>query len=90
MAALTFQIEFVMPERGYVLARALEASIAFRLIDGSKLGGYPVEPRYLDIPRAKNSDGTQRTDLFAFLLKEREHAARLRAGDLVELTDWRD
>ena len=89
MAALPFQIEFVMAERGYVLARALEGR-NFRLVEGTKLGGYPVEPRHLDVPRAKNPDGTPRTDLFAFLLKDRAQAARLKAGDQVELSDWRE
>lgn len=89
MAALPFQIEFVMPERGFVIARALEAT-AFRLVEGTTLGGFRLDPRQLDVPRAKNPDGTPRTDLFAFLLKDPANAARLKPGDKVELSDWRE
>ena len=88
MAALPFQIEFVMTERGYVLARALEPT-GFKLVDGTRLGGCLLDPRQLDIPRARNPDGSPRTDIFAFVLEERVHAARFKVGDRVELTDWR-
>jgi hypothetical protein len=89
MAAIPFQIELVMAPRGYVLARALEER-SFELVEGTRLGGFPVEPRYLDVPRAMSPDGTPRLDIYAFLLKHREHAARFKPGDRVELTEWRE
>jgi hypothetical protein len=88
VSALRFQVEFVMAERGYLIARALEPR-SFRLVEGTTLGGCPVEPRHLDIPRARSAGGEARQDLFAFRLKRREDAARFRPGDLAELADWR-
>ena len=89
MPAIPFQVEFVAAERGYLIARQL-APRPFRLVEGSQLDGCPLEPRHLEVPRASNPDGTPRTDLFAFLLRRREQAARFKPGDRVELTGWRE
>ena len=92
MAAIPFQIEFVLAERGLVIARQLEAagSPPFALVEGTRLGGCVLEPKHLDIPRAHNPDGTPRRDIFAFKLRRSEDAARFKPGDRVELSDWRE
>ncbi len=89
MAAIPFQIEFVMPDRGFVLARQLEPG-PFRVVEGSTLGGCALDPKALDIPRAHNADGSPRLDIFAFLLERREDALRFKVGDRVELAGWRE
>jgi len=87
MAALPFQVEFVMAERGYLIARALTPH-DFRLVEGSTLGGHALDPRQLDLPRALSADGTPRKDLFAFRFKRREDAAHFEPGQVIELSGW--
>ncbi|MBI5545068.1 MAG: hypothetical protein HY901_14345 [Deltaproteobacteria bacterium] len=87
MAALPFQVEFVFAERGFLIARALERS-DFHLSEEAALAGSPVVA--MEMPRAKAPDGAVRKDLFAFRLKRREDAARFKAGEVVELSGWRE
>jgi hypothetical protein len=89
VAALLFQVELVMAPRGLVIARALEPA-QFTLVDASRLAGCPLSPRRPEIPKAKNPDGSLRTDVHAFLLKDPAHAERFKPGDRVELSDWRE
>ena len=81
MAALRFQVEFVqvLPEQSYVIARKLDQG-DFGLVEGCALAGCAIDPRYLEIPRAHNPDGTLRLDLFAFLLRHPRGCLALQAG----------
>ena len=85
MAALSFQIEFVLADRGFVIARLLEAA-DFRLTAQSTLAGCAVTA--MDMPRAKNSDGSPRLDLFAFRLRDPADSARFKVGEVVDLSAW--
>ncbi len=82
MASTTprFRIEFVLPSRGLVFARALD-SADFRLTGASALGGCRV--KHFDLPRKLKADGTPDLELFAFFLHEPEDVAKLHVGDTV-------
>jgi hypothetical protein len=82
-----FVIETVLPnvESGVVLARKIHAG-DFKLGPGAKLGGVAVHPRVTS-PRALHSDGSLRTDLFAFGLRARGDLSAFFAGQLVELEE---
>ena len=70
--------------RGYVLARAVDPTITFTVSSETKLGGCAVE-RWLDIPRAMDAAGNQRTDLFGFCLRNVSDRTHLEIGARVVL-----
>jgi hypothetical protein len=65
--------------RSYVIARALDPTADFALTATSTLGTCPIE-RWLDIPRAADSQGNPRTDVFCFCLKHTSDRARFEEG----------
>lgn len=70
--------------RSYVIARAIDPTVDFTLTDTSTLGTCPVE-RWLDMPRAADPQGKQRTDVFCFCLKHGSDRARFEVGVRVRL-----
>lgn len=85
--AVRFEVEAVVPikERGvHVLAKSLVDGIDFHIPRGSTLGGVELE-NFLDVPRAADAHGNQRTDLFAFKLKEGATGEQFVKGAVVEL-----
>ena len=81
-----FEIEntHVVPGRAYVFARSLSSNSQFRVVEGSPLGGYELEP-FVDIPRKLDAHGNLRADLFAFVLRRAEEVREFVTGDLVVL-----
>lgn len=69
--------------RVYVVARVL-GSAAFDAGPDAILGGCAVE-QWLEIPRALDEAGRQRTDLFGFCLKDAADRVRLKDGGRVVL-----
>lgn len=88
MAALSFQVEVVQPELGLLIVRQLDAARRFRVVAETRLDGCPVVA--MNLPPAKDVDTAMRDDLHAFRLRRREDATRFKAGDVVELSDWRE
>ena len=87
MAAIAFQVEVVESVRGLVLARQLEAR-KFRLGPAATLGGAAVKA--MTIPPSTDPDTAMRDDLFMFQLQRPEDAKRMKAGEIVQLADWRE
>jgi len=81
-----FQVEGVFEAggRSYVVARLLDVNAQFEVLADARLGGVRVE-RWLDVPRALDADGKQRTDLFGFCLKDIGDRDLLKVGDRAEL-----
>jgi hypothetical protein len=82
-----FEIEsvFKITNRGYfVSARHLIPEQNFLITDKSFLGGVELN-KYLDVPRAINDKGEQRSDLFAFHLKNDEDRTKLTPMTIVAL-----
>ena len=81
-----FEIEgsFESAGRGYVTARLVDPSAQFYFADGTTLAGHPVES-WVEMPRALDSAGHPRTDVFGFCLKSRGDLSAFRKGDRVEL-----
>ena len=69
--------------RAYVVARVVGRA-DFEVVSESVLGGCPVE-QWLEVPRALDENGRQRTDLVSFCLKDVTDRQRLNAGDRVVL-----
>jgi len=65
-----FQIEQVLSLKGkaYLLTKALDKNVNFKLSDTSFLGDFAIE-NWFDIPKATDANGNYRTDNFAFVLK---------------------
>jgi hypothetical protein len=83
--------EFVIEEtfhggdgRAYVLARAVDQTVAFAVSFDAGLGGCAVE-QWLEMPRALDASGHQRRDLYGFCLKRASDFPRLKIGDRVVL-----
>ena len=70
--------------RSYIIARAIDPTADFTLTATSTLGACRVE-RWLDMPRAADAEGKQRTDVFCFCLKDRSDRARFTVGARVLL-----
>ncbi|MFK7936747.1 MAG: hypothetical protein AB8G22_24750 [Saprospiraceae bacterium] len=84
-----FEVEtvFYITNIGHIVAtKLLNTDADFSLTDNSKLGGIEIE-NWMDIPRAIDSSGKQRLDLFVFKLKHSEDKDKLQKGDLVLLTN---
>jgi hypothetical protein len=65
---VAFEVESTVETGGhaYVLARRLEAGLAFEVTPGTTLGGFALD-EFLNIPTAGGAPG-QRGDLFVFCL----------------------
>jgi hypothetical protein len=84
MTRIPFEIEFVLRRsETVVIARRLEA-VDFRLVEGSTFGGIPIHPA-VTAPRALDSDGHPRTDVFAFTLLATKNLHALIRGARVDL-----
>lgn len=81
-----FQVDstFVVKGHAYVLARSLSAEGAFQVVEGSTLGGHPIEV-FVDIPRTLDEHGKQRVDVFVFALRQPEAMRDFSEGDFVVL-----
>ena len=82
-----FEVESTFEALGksYVVARTLEPDRRFRVDEGCRLGGLPLEP-WLEQPRQIDAAGRERADIFSFCLREPSDRARLRIGDEVSLS----
>lgn len=84
---MKFEIEQILPissrAQTYVLARQIEPA-GWTLSDNARLGGVPIE-NWTDIPTAHDAQGSQRLDLFAFVLRYSAMAAQFSVGKVVEL-----
>jgi hypothetical protein len=82
---LQFEIEAVLTHsaRVTVFARQL-VNEPFALSETARLGGLPIHA-HLSMPRALNSDGSPRLDLFAFQLRTHSDLSALSVGQLVTL-----
>jgi hypothetical protein len=86
LAEFPFEIEstFVVQGRAYVLARSLTQNVKFQVVEGSTLGGQPIEV-FVDVPRKLDESGELRVDLFVFALHRPEAMREFTQGDLVVL-----
>lgn len=86
LTEVPFEIEstFVVQGRAYVLARSLRANATFQVVEGSTLGGHPIEV-FVDRPRKLDERGELRTDVFVFALRQPEAMRDFSEGDLVVL-----
>jgi len=80
-----FEIESTVETGGqaYVLARRLEAGLAFDVPPGTTLGGFALD-EFLNIPIASGAPG-QRGDLFVFCLRSAADRSNFLEGDRVVL-----
>lgn len=84
---MRFQIEAVLePHIGAVLAKQLDEG-DFTLADGSLLGDVPLKTQ-LDMPRAIDSEGKPRLDVFAFYPLQKSDLALFTVGDVVRLVGY--
>jgi hypothetical protein len=86
MYRIPFEVESTVTitgRGGFVLARRL-GPITWATLQGATLGGCPIEP-WTDIPRALDSAGRQRIDLFAFHLSNDADLSRFIPGLHVDL-----
>jgi hypothetical protein len=81
-----FEVESTFEALGkvYVVARILERGRDFRVDEGCRLGGLPVEP-WVEQPRGVDVAGTARADVYSFCLRAPADRASLRIGDEVAL-----
>ncbi len=75
--------------RYYVFAKCLEMDKDFSLEGNPKLGGVEINNEFTH-PRATDKDGFPRYDLFAFYIRYKKDGGILKAGDIVELTDYQN
>jgi hypothetical protein len=82
---VAFEIESTVETGGqaYVLARRLEAGLAFEITPGTTLGGFQLD-EYLNIPIASGAPG-QRGELFVFCLHSAGDRAHFVEGERVVL-----
>ncbi len=82
---VAFEVESTVETDGqaYVLARRLEAGLAFEVAPGTTLGGFELN-EYLNIPIASGAPG-QRAELFAFCLHTAGDRPNFAEGDRVLL-----
>jgi hypothetical protein len=82
-----FEIESIFKpttqESIYVFAKLLN-NYPFTLSDNSKLGDISIE-NWVDVPRAIDKEGNQRTDLFVFVLKNSSDKEYFSPQQVVEL-----
>ena len=69
----------------FVFARCLEMDKEFYVTAHSKLGEIEIG-NYLNLPRALDEEGNVRLDAFAFKIRHKRDAGRLKEGQIVELT----
>ena len=81
-----FEVESTFEALGkaYVVARLLEPDRDFRVDEGCRLGGMPLEP-WVEQPRGVDAGVRERADVYSFCLREPADRARLRVGDEVAL-----
>ena len=82
---LEVESTFSAGDRAYVLARRLHAACDFVLTAAAALDAHAIE-RWIDVPRAHDAEGKDRTDLFAFCLKNAAERAYFIAGRRITLT----
>jgi len=87
MAAIAFQVEVVLPEMGLVIARQLSPA-KFRVINETRLGGCLVAQ--MALPPALVPETKKREDLHAFRCRDVPETQRFRAGQVVELSEYRE
>jgi hypothetical protein len=82
---VAFEVESTVETGGqvYVLARRLEAGLAFQVAPGTTLGGFELD-EYLNIPIASGAPG-QRGDLFVFCLRTAADRSYFAEGERVVL-----
>lgn len=82
---MKFQVEALMNDigSGVVMVKALALG-PFRLGPGSTLGGAAIHPE-VTAPHATRPDGSLRTDLCGFSLKNRSGMASFALGQVIDL-----
>jgi hypothetical protein len=83
-----FQVEYigVIKSQVYVLCKYLTEGTNCHLSDNSYLGDYPIE-KWMTMPRALNENGTQRMDIFSFVLKSAHDKEKIKVNDIYEIWD---
>jgi hypothetical protein len=83
-----FQVEYigVIKSQVYVLCKYLTEGTNCHLSDNSYLGDYPIE-KWMTMPRALNADGTQRMDIFSFVLKNAHDKEKIKLNNIYEIWD---
>jgi hypothetical protein len=86
--SIQFQIESIYRHQSrnkvYIFAKWLDTDNNWQLTETSTLGGVPIE-KWFDIPRMIDENGDQRTDFFAFALKNDADQTKFEPGQIVEL-----
>ena len=92
---IKFEIEYCWKEghgkhtKYYVFAKCLEMDKGFSLEGNPQLGGVEIN-NHLSLLRATDKDGFPRNDLFAFKIRYKKDGGILKAGKIVELTDYQN
>jgi hypothetical protein len=81
---IEFVVETVLKSRGYILARICHP-VDFSLTRAATLSGISILP-ILQQPRALDASGCQRTDLFAFVLRNQSDICHFRQNDTLRLS----
>lgn len=81
---MRFEIEAVVPDvgPGLIFARQIDEG-HWTLHENAHLGGVPVVN--VDMPRARDKNGNQRTDLFGFSVRSKSDLSKLSVGSIVNL-----
>ena len=82
---LEVESSFSAGDRAYVVARHLQAPCDFMLTSAAALDAHAIE-RWVDVPRALDGNGKDRTDLVAFCLKRAADREYFTAGRRIVLT----
>ena len=85
---MKFRIEQILNIEGkvYLIAESLDPNVNFKLSDSCFLGSLPIE-NWFDIPKAANESGSQRNDLFSFVLKKEVDKAKVKEKEIMDLVD---
>lgn len=82
---LEVESSFTAGDHAYVVARCLHTPCDFVLTGAATLDAHAIE-RWVDVPRALDANGKDRTDLFAFCLKSAADRAYFIVGRRITLT----
>lgn len=82
--SIQFKVNFLFEKEGYLIVEQLEKEQHFEVNDTSTLNEIAIEA-YLFQPRAVDSAGNARTDLFIFHLKNKSTIHQFTVGETITL-----
>lgn len=82
----TFKVGRKKHAKYFVFAKCLEMSRNFEVTDKSKLGDVEIS-KFLTQPRAIDTEGNPRLDIFTFKIRYKKDCDKLKEGQIAELIE---